>query len=96
MSYNAWYHPTSSLEPVMSKGQKATVFSIHFKGNRNTEDKRTGINLCSLTFDLNFCSSLLVMVSALAMIGMMFTLLSSFFMVTRSMAFKLKEEIGKC
>ena len=42
-----------------------------------------------LTFDLNFCSSVFVMVSAFAMTGMMLTFESSFFIVTKSRAFIL-------
>lgn len=39
---------------------------------------------------LNFCNSVFDIVSALAIIGMMLTLVSSFFMHTKSMDFKLK------
>jgi len=42
-----------------------------------------------LTLDLNFCSSVFVIVSAFAMTGMMLTFESSFFIVTKSRAFIL-------
>jgi len=44
------------------------------------------------TFDLNFCSSVFVTVSAFAMTGMMLTLESSFFIVTKSRAFILETD----
>ncbi len=54
------------------------------------EYRKTSFTCVSQTLSLNLCSSCLVMVSALAMIGMMFTLLSSAFIVTRSRAFRLQ------
>lgn len=43
-----------------------------------------------MLYTLNFCSSVFDIVSALAIIGMILTLVSSFFMQTRSIDFKLK------
>ena len=45
------------------------------------------------TFVLNLCNSVLVIVSAFAITGIMFTLLSNFFMVTKSSAFNLKFQL---
>ena len=51
---------------------------------------RPKFNAILFTLTLNLCSSCLVIVSAFAMMGMMFSLLSSAFIVTRSRDFKLK------
>lgn len=48
-----------------------------------------GVATCDV-HTLNFCSSVFDIVSAFAMIGMIFTFESSFFMHTRSIDFKLK------
>ena len=59
-------------------------------GGLNYCNGTSDVDLDLLTLTLNFCSSCLVMVSALAMTGMMLTLLSRAFMVTRSRAFNLE------
>lgn len=60
---------------------------------KNTKIYHTGLGLWYfITLTLNFCSSVLDIVSALAMIGMILTFVSSFFIQTRSIDFNLKKE----
>ena len=50
------------------------------------------IPLSLRTLSLNFCSSLFDMMSAFAITGMTFTLLSKFFIVSKSKDFKLRRK----
>jgi hypothetical protein len=59
----------------------------------NTKKYHTGLCIWYfITLTLNFCSSVLDIVSALAIIGMILTFVSSFFIQTRSIDFKLEKE----
>jgi len=95
MGFSSPQHHTLILPRVCKMIPQTHSIYVVLQRTKNLNTKKYHTGLCLwyfITLTLNFCSSVLDIVSALAIIGMILTFVSSFFIQTRSIDFNLKKE----
>ena len=94
MGFSSPQHHTLILPRVCKMIPQTHSIYVVLQRTKNLNTKKYHTGLCLwyfITLTLNFCSSVLDIVSALAIIGMILTFVSSFFIQTRSIDFNLKK-----